>query len=77
IKDLTTFKTLNEYVGRFNTFEQFKSFVLNELQKELKKEVYNAPRAYYNDFVTRVKNATIDPNDSNNLNRNIPQDLSE
>ncbi|TNK97163.1 hypothetical protein C4M95_02675, partial [Mycoplasmopsis pullorum] len=76
IKDLTTFKTLSEYHGRFNTFEEFESCVLNELQKELKKEVYNAPRAYYDNFVTILKNVTVDPNDSNNLNRNIPQDLS-
>ncbi|VEU58986.1 GA module-containing protein [Mycoplasmopsis gallinacea] len=76
IKNLITFKTLSEYRGRFNTFEEFKSYVLNELQEELKKEVYNAPRAYYDNFVTILKNATVDPNDSNNSNRNIPQDLS-
>ncbi|MEA4276148.1 lipoprotein 17-related variable surface protein [Mycoplasma sp. 21DD0573] len=76
IKDLTTFKTLSEYRGRFNTFQEFEKFILDELQAELKKEVYNAPRAYCDNFVTILKNATVDPNDSNNLNRNIPQDLS-
>ncbi|MEA4206117.1 hypothetical protein VBM89_01160, partial [Mycoplasma sp. 1199] len=76
IKDLTTFKTLSEYWGRFNTFEEFETCVLNELKEELKKEVYNAPRAYYDNFVTIVKNATVNSSDPDNLNRNIPQDLS-
>ncbi|WP_044888967.1 lipoprotein 17-related variable surface protein, partial [Mycoplasmopsis glycophila] len=76
IKDLITFKTLSEYRGRFNTFEEFESYVLNELQEEFKKEVYNAPRAYYDNFVTILKNATVDSNVPNDLNRNIPQDLS-
>ncbi|WP_156933081.1 GA module-containing protein [Mycoplasmopsis iners] len=76
IKDLITFKKLSEYRGRFNTFQEFEKFVLDELQAELKKEVYNAPRAYYDNFVTILKNATVDSSDPNNLNRNIPQDLS-
>ncbi|MEA4190827.1 hypothetical protein [Mycoplasma sp. 2248] len=76
IKDLTTFKTLSEYHGRFNTFQEFEKFILDELQSELKKEVYNTPRAYYDNFVTILKNATVDSSDPDNLNRNIPQDLS-